>query len=70
MSSNIPQWRAGWGNPGDGGAGSQGHCNTSNVPHLIVDVIIIIIIINTVSNFICTVNCNYRTATTLSTQET
>jgi hypothetical protein len=67
MSSNIPQWRVGWENPGEGGAGSQGDCNMSNVPHLTVD---IIIIINMGSNFTCTINCNYRTATTLSTQET
>jgi hypothetical protein len=66
MSSNIPQWRVGWRNSREGGAGSQGHCNLSNAPHLTVD---IIIIINTGSNFTCTINCNYRTATKLSTQE-
>jgi len=64
----------GWGNPGEGGAGSQVHCNMSNAPHLTVDIIIIIIIIililNMGSNFTCTIYCNYRTATTLSTQET
>jgi len=45
----------------------------SNAPHLTVDIIIIIIIIiiiNMGSIFTCTINCNYRTATSLSTQET
>jgi hypothetical protein len=56
----------GWGNPGEGGAGSQGQRNVSNAPLLTVD---IIIIINIGINFTCTVKCNYRKAATLNTQE-
>jgi hypothetical protein len=77
MSSNIPQWRVGWGNPGEGGeerggAGSPGHCNMSSAPHLQFDIIIIIIIIiiNMGSYITCTINCNYRTPTVLNTQQT
>ena len=66
--NNLPQWRVGWGNQGEGGAGSQGHCSKSNAPHFTAG--IIIIIINMGSNFTCTINCNYRSATKLSTQET
>ena len=60
----------GWGNPGESGAGSQGHCNMPNAPHLTVDItiiiIIIIIIINMGNNSTCTIDCNYGRAATLS----
>jgi hypothetical protein len=66
MSNNIPQLRVWWGDPAEVGAGSQGHCNTSDAPHLAVDIIIIliiiiiIIIINMGTNITCTTNCKYR----------